>query len=36
MAKMKLLAHHIWLACQWLDISPLVTHERLQAMAGQP
>ena len=25
-----------WLACQWLDISPLATRERLQAMAADP
>ena len=25
-----------WVACQWLDISPQATRERLQAMAADP
>ena len=25
-----------WMACQWLDISPQATRERLQALAANP
>ena len=25
-----------WLACQWLELSPQATRERLQAMAAEP
>ena len=25
-----------WMACHWLDISPLETRERLQSMAANP